>query len=384
MLFKEIIGQEKLKKRLIQTVKEGRISHAQLFLGKSGFGTLPLAIAYIQYINCTNKQEEDSCGICNSCLKLNKLSHPDVHFSFPVSTNSRVKTKPLSDDFIQSWREINLETPYFNLNDWHRKIDIEQKQSLINVHESQELIKKLNLKPYEAEFKVLLVWKPEHLNIQASNKLLKLIEEPTGKTIIILIAEEEEALLKTITSRTQLIRVPLIEKKALSRFLIEKNAVDPDKAQQLVALAEGDAILMKAKMNYSEEQDIFFQLFVSWMRACYEANIEKMHAWVEQISERKVGRERQKRFLEYALEVMREGVIRNYVGQDLQRFEGSEGKFMLKFAPFVHENNVFGIMELLNEAHHNISRNAYAKILFMDMSMKFANLLRVKKRTFVS
>ena len=131
MLFKDIVGQEKLKKRLIQTVNEGRISHAQLFLGKSGFGTLPLAIAYVQFINCTDKQKEDSCGKCNSCLKLNKLSHPDVHFSFPVSTNSRVKTKPLSDDFLTSWREINLETPYFGLNDWHRKIDIEQKQSLI-------------------------------------------------------------------------------------------------------------------------------------------------------------------------------------------------------------------------------------------------------------
>lgn len=384
MLFKDIIGQEKLKKRLIQTVNEGRISHAQLFLGKSGFGTLPLAIAYIQYVNCTNKGERDSCGTCNSCLKLNKLSHPDVHFSFPVSTNSRVKTKPLSDDFLQSWREINLDSPYFDLNDWHRKIEIEQKQSLINVHESQEIIKKLSLKPYEAEFKALLVWKPEHLNTQASNKLLKLIEEPTGKTIIILIAEEEEALLKTITSRTQLIRVPLIEKNALSEHLMQEEGLNAVKAQQMAALAEGDAILLKTKINHSEEQDVFFQLFVSWMRACYEANIVKMHTWVEQISERKVGREKQKRFLEYALEVMREGLIRNYVGQELQRFEGAEGNFMLKFAPFVHENNVFGIMELLNEAHHNISRNAYAKILFMDMSMKFANLLRVKKRTFVS
>jgi len=383
MLFKEVVGQQKLKKKLIQTVKEGRVSHAQLFIGKSGFGTLPLAIAYVQYINCSNKEEFDSCGTCNSCLKINKLSHPDIHFSFPVSTNTRVKTKPISNDFLQDWRELNTEDPYFDLSDWHQKINIEQKQSLINVHESHEVIKKLSLKPYESEYKILLVWKAENLNVQASNKLLKLIEEPTGKTIIILIAEEGDSLLKTITSRTQLIRVPPIQKKDLTEILVQKEQIDETTAIQAVAFAEGDLLVARDKIHHSEEQEFFFKLFVSWMRACYEANVEKMNTWVEQISDRKVGREKQKRFLEYALEVMREGMIRNYAGSDLQRFEGGEGNFMLKFAPFVHENNIFGIMELLNEAHYHISRNAYAKILFMDMSMKFANLLRVKKRTFV-
>jgi len=384
MHFKDIVGQQNLKNRLIQTVNDGRISHAQLFVGKSGYGPLPLAIAYVQFIACKNKQEADSCGTCSSCIKFNKLVHPDLHFSFPVSTVGVVKTKPVSDDFIKEWRALNIEKHYFDLEEWHKRIGIEQKQSLINVHESQAIIKKLNLKAFEAEFKFLLIWMPENLNPQASNKLLKLIEEPVGKTIVILIAEDEEALLKTITSRTQMIRVPPVELSEVKKYLIQKEPIDGERAQQIAALAEGDILRAEEKLHFSEEAEMYFELFVIWMRACYEANIEKMHAWVERVSEKKFGRERQKQFLEYALEVMREGMILNYAGTSLQRFDGAEGKFLKKFAPFVHENNVFGIMEILNDAHYHVSRNAYAKILFMDMSMKFANLLRVKKRTFVS
>jgi DNA polymerase-3 subunit delta' len=384
MHFKDIVGQSKLKSRLIQTVQEGRISHAQLFVGKSGFGPLPLAIAYVQFIACKNKQETDSCGTCPSCIKFNKLVHPDLHFSFPVNTNSEIKTKPVSDDFLLQWRELNLRKPYFDLEEWHKTIGIELKQSLISVNESHAVIKKLSLKAFESEFKFLLIWKPENLNSQASNKLLKLIEEPTGKAIIILIAEDEEALLRTITSRTQLIRVPPVELSEVKKYLLNKEPIGEERAQQIAALAEGDILHADEKLHFSEDAEMYFELFVTWMRACYEANIDKMHAWVEQVSEKRFGRERQKQFLEYALEVMREGMIRNYAGTTLQRFDGAEGNFLKKFAPFVHENNVFGIMEILNDAHYHVSRNAYAKILFMDMSMKFANLLRVKKRTFVS
>ena len=242
----------------------------------------------------------------------------------------------------------------------------------------------MTLKPYEAEFKILIIWKPERMNTEASNKLLKLIEEPVGKSLIILVAEEEEMLLKTITSRTQKVAFPYIEELVLTKALQDKFKIEAEKAKQLAALAEGDFLTAKALVHHNEEQEWFFEMFKDWMRGCYEANVDKMNAWVEKMSDRKNGRERQKRFLEYALEVMREGLMKNYIGQKLQRFQGEEAKFLIKFAPFVHENNIFGIMELLNEAHHDIGRNAYAKILFMDMSMRFANLLRVKKRTFVS
>ncbi len=385
MLFKDIIGQRELKKKLIHTVNQGRISHAQLFLGKTGYGALPLALAYAQYIQCSNRQNGDSCGQCSSCLKINKVAHPDLHFSFPVNTNNQIKTKPKSDDFIKDWREIIIKNEgYFDLKDWHKSIGIEMKQSLINVGESQEIIKKLSLKPYEAEYKILIMWMPEFMNVQASNKLLKLIEEPTPKTVLILVAQEEEELLKTITSRTQLIRVPPIQKQAIEDHLKEELNQSEDVALKASAFAEGDFLLALDKVNKSEEDELFFEYFKEWMRSCHAANIDKMYAWVEEMSSRSVGREKQKRFLEYALEIMREGLLRNYMNGQLNRFEGAEGQFMIKFAPFVHENNVFGIIEILTDAHYHISRNAYAKILFMDMSMKFANLLRVKKRTFVS
>lgn len=379
MQFSEIIGQEALKTRLIKTVKEGRISHAQLFLGSSGYGALPLAIAYAQFINCTNKQADDSCGQCNSCLKISKLAHPDLHFAFPVAG----KDKPISDQFLTAWREIVLENPYFGIDEWHQKIEIENKQSEIRVNESQSIIKKLSLKAYESEFKIMLIWKAESLNTEASNKLLKLIEEPTDKTIILLVVEDEELLLPTISSRTQLVRIPPIKTASLTTHLVEQLGVNEAVAKQSASLAEGNLTTALEKINQTEEDSYFFELFKRWMRACYEANIDKMNQWVEEISSRTIGREQQKRFLSYALEIMREGLIRNYASSELNRFDGELSSFMKNFAPFVHENNIFGIVELLNEAHFHISRNAYPKILFMDMSMKFANLLRVKKRTFV-
>jgi len=379
MLFKDIVGQEVLKGRLIQSALAGRISHAQLFLGQSGYGALPLALAYVQFINCSNKLADDSCGSCKSCLKISKLAHPDLHFAFPVNTNKEVTKNPSSDLFIQQWREINADHPYFNLDDWHQKIAIETKQSIINVAESQEMIKKLSLKPYEAEYKFLLIWKAEQLNVQAANKLLKLIEEPTDKTIILLVAEEEEQMLKTIISRTQLIRVPPVKKEAIAEYLMQTAGVEVSLATEHASFAEGNVATALARLNQQEEVDYFFNLFKRWMRGCYEANIEKMYAWVEEVSARTIGREKQKRFLEFALEIMREGLMRNYVGTHLQRFDGEINSFMKNFAPFVHHSNVVAIMELLNLAHRDIGRNAYAKITFMDMSMKFANLLRVKK-----
>lgn len=379
MQFSEIIGQEALKTRLIKTVKEGRISHAQLFLGSSGYGALPLAIAYAQFINCTNKQADDSCGQCTSCLKISKLAHPDLHFAFPIAG----KDKPISDQFLTAWREIVLENPYFGIDEWHQKIEIENKQSEIRVNESQSIIKKLSLKAYESEFKIMLIWKAESLNTEASNKLLKLIEEPTDKTIILLVVEDEELLLPTISSRTQLVRIPPIKTASLTTHLVEQLGVNESVAKQSASLAEGNLTTALEKINQTEEDSYFFELFKRWMRACYEANIDKMNQWVEEISSRTIGREQQKRFLSYALEIMREGLIRNYASSELNRFDGELSSFMKNFAPFVHENNIFGIVELLNEAHFHISRNAYPKILFMDMSMKFANLLRVKKRTFV-
>lgn len=384
MQFKEIVGQEFLKNKLIGTVRDQRISHAQLFLGKLGYGSLPLALAYAQYINCLDPQEKDSCGTCSSCIKINNLAHPDLHFSFPVSTNKSITKNPACNDFAKEWREISLDNPYFDLHQWQEKIDIDNKQSIINVNESQEIIKKLSLKSYEGKYKILIIWKAELLNNQAANKLLKIIEEPTAKTILLLLAEEEEKLLKTITSRTQLIKITAIESSKIESALIQRYATNQKKATNVALLSEGDWINAVQRIEKADEDELFFDLFKKWMRACYEADVVKIIGWVEEISTKEMGRENQKRFLEFAIELMREATMKNYTKGLLSRLGGKEEKFLANFSPFIHENNLIQIVEVLNEAHYHISRNAYAKILFTDVSMKFANLLRVKKRTFAS
>lgn len=387
MLFKDIVGQESLKERLIQLVNKGRISHAQLFLGKMGYGSLPLAIAYCQYISCNNRQANDSCGTCSSCLKFNKLSHPDLHFSFPYNKNEKTKEKLealTADHFIASWRELFQEKPYFNIDDWHRKIEIDQKQSVITVHESKSIAKKLSLKSYESAYKFLILWMPEKMRIDAANKLLKLIEEPEEKTILLLVSQDSEALLNTITSRTQNVRIPPIDSASIKNYLIKEENLNEQQAEKYANLAEGNLSKAVDLIKRSEEDELFFELFKQWMRACYKADIHAMSTWVEDASRSPMGRESRKRFLIYALEVMREGILINYTEGKLQRMLGAEQAFMQNFAPFVHSENIVEITKVLNDAHYHISRNAYPKIVFMDMSMKFANLLRVKKRTFVS
>lgn len=376
MQFKDVIGQKDTINRLVDAVNRGRISHAQLFSGNYGYGTFPLVMAYIQYICCPNKQNNDSCGTCNSCRKIEKLAHPDLHFSFPVATNDKVKTKPNSELFLDDWRKICQESMYFDKDDWMRFLNTENKQGLINVDESQRVLKKLSLKAYEAEFKFLVIWGAEKLNNQASNKLLKLIEEPQAKTVIILISDQPNILLQTIRSRTQMVRVPPIPTedliKALSPF------ANSDQVITAAQNSRGDFIDAKRKVNAQEESKEFFDWFKVWMRSCYKADIQAMHKWVEEISQSSVGREKRKRFLKFALDLMREALVLNYTNNQLSSFGSIEKEFIGKFQPFVHQNNVIEMSGILNDAFRDISRNAYAKIVFMDLSMKFANLLHTK------
>ena len=383
MRFKDVVGQEKIKKKLIESYRLNRLSHAQLFSGDLGFGALPLALAFIQIIACLDKEDDDSCGKCTSCLKMNKIAHPDLHFSFPVNSASDSKKK-LSDDFLAEWREMLLDNPYFELKDWQQKIEVIKKQCIINVAESQNVISKLNLKSFESEYKFLLIWKAEKLNIDAANKLLKLIEEPTDKTLIFLIAENSEDLIKTIRSRTQIIQLSGIERDLIANYLQHKLKLEPKLSIQLGSLSNGSITKAIERLQNKEEQQLFFNWFKAWMRNCYQADVEKMVRWVDELSLVSHGRLKQMRFLEYCLGMVREGMLLQYGGQPLLQFQGEEELFIKKFAPFVHENNLIQMMELINEAHTHISRNAYAKVVFMDMSMRFANLLHFKKRKFVN
>lgn len=380
MLFKEFLGQEKLKELLMQSVREQRVPHAQLFLGSKGSGNLGLALAFAQYVACTNKLEQDSCGVCPSCVKHQKFTHPDLHFVFPVATTASVKTKPVSKNFLAEWRALLNDNVYFSLFDWLKHIGVENKQGIISVEESAHIVKDLSLKPYESDTKIMLIWMPEKMNIQAANKLLKIIEEPPHKTLFLLVAESAENMLATVLSRTQLVKLPRYSEAEVSNYLITRGT-EQGKAQMISALVEGNINEALQLAEHAEDAEENSLRFVQWMRLCFSAlqvkDIDKLVQWSEAMA--KVGRENQKSFLLYASNVMRDALLKNYGVDAMMKMNvGGQNFTMDKFAPFIHAENCMEIMEELNMAQLHIERNANPKILFLDTSFKIARLLHKK------
>lgn len=376
MKFSDIIGHTKIKKLLIQTVNEGRISHAQLFLGHDGNGNLPLAIAYAQFISCTNRQANDSCGKCSSCIKYNKLTHPDLHFVFPVNTNNEIKKNPTSDKFLTTWRAVLLNDYYLTYEKWQDALEIEKKQLIIASDESIEIVKKLSLKSYESEYKVMIIWWPEKLNISSANKLLKIIEEPPAKTLFLLVAQDAEQIIPTILSRTQLIKINTLAEDELANGLVEKFNVSNEKAKNISIASDGNINRAIKLLNEHPEQDIYFELFTTWMRLVFKADIKSLLSWVDQVAI--LGREKQKLLLSYGLRIFRESLILHYGDKSLQRIYPNESGFLLKFYSFINGANCIQIIELFNKYHYHIERNANPKILFADLSFKIIPLLRKK------
>lgn len=380
MYFKEVLGQEKLKKLLMQSIREGTVPHAQLFLGPKGSANLALALAFAQYVACKNKQQDDACGSCTSCVKHLKFVHPDLHFVFPVATTSNVKTKPVSKNFLSEWRSLLDENPYFSLLDWLKLIGVENKQGLISVEESVHVLKDLSLKPYESETRIMLIWMPEKMNIQAANKLLKIIEEPPQKTLFLLVTESTENMLATVLSRTQLLKVPRHSDEEVLNYLMNRG-VEQVRAKMISNLVDGNinkALQLAEHMEDSEQNALNF---VQWMRLCFSAlqvkDIDKLVQWSEIMA--KAGRENQKSFLLFASNVMRDALLKNYGVEKMMKMNVSGHNFtMEKFAPFIHAENCMEIISELNTAQLHIERNANPKILFLDTSFKIARLLHKK------
>ncbi len=376
MLLKDVIGQQKAKEQLLDTVRQDRISHAQLFLGAEGSGNLPLAIAYAQYVSCENRQETDSCGKCPSCVKYSKLAHPDLHFVFPVATTPSVKSKPVSDNFLTLWRDKLLENPYFNLNQWLEHIGVENKQGLIGSDEAAEIIKKLNLKTYEAEYKVMIIWMPEKMNAASANKLLKMIEEPPKKTLFLLVAENAEMIINTILSRTQLVKVPKIDRESLQTTISERFGIAGDNLLAAVRLSNGNYIKALEAVERSASGKEFFDTFTNWMRTCYSGKVLEISKLIDSMTQ--WGRERQKSFLNYAMGMVRENFVMNLSdeGNSLNYMNSDENMFSERFHRFINERNIFQINAELELAYKHIERNASDKIVLLDLSLKLINLLR--------
>ena len=381
MLFNDILGLSHIKKHLATSATAGRIPHAQLFVGPEGSGTLPMALAYIQYIVCGNVDGENTEGNLDCNLKFNSLSHPDMHFAFPVANSTKVKSHAVSNNYMQEWRTFIKEQPYGNLFDWYRLIGIEKKQGQIGVDEAQDIVKKLALKSYEGGYKVMLIWMAEKMNTAAANKLLKLIEEPPEKTIFILITEDEEQIIQTIRSRCQTLHFPPLAEDDITTALIKKGIVR-EEAQRIAHEANGNFNKAVDLMNADSEDLIFEKWFVQWVRSAFKAKgnktaIHELILWSEEVA--KTGRETQKKFLLYCLAVMRQALLINFNTSELAYMKIHIDGFKLeKFAPFIHENNILPIVDELENAIYHIERNGNSKIILTDLSIKLTRLLHKK------
>lgn len=372
MYFKDIIGQETVKQRLRLEVREGRVPHAQLFAGPEGTGALPLAIAYARFLLCTRRGEEDACGTCPSCVKLNKLAHPDLHFVFPV-----VKRKgggdTVSDDYIREWRELAISTPYFGMNHWLDAMRAENQQAQIFVKESDELVRKLSLKSSEGGYKVVIIWLPEKMKVECANKLLKLLEEPPAQTVFLLVSEEPDRILPTILSRTQRINVPRLEDAEIAEALKVRFGLQDTDAAETARLAEGSYLQALEIIHLSEDTQLFFGLFVSLMRLAYQRKVKEMREWSDTVAA--MGRERQKDFLTYCQRMVRESFVSNFHRKEMNYMNREEENFTIRFAPFINERNVMGITDELAEAQTHIEQNVNPRMVFFDFALKMIVLL---------
>ncbi len=374
MFFSDIIGQEGIKNKLRASLKLKRIPHAQMIYGPQGTGNLPLAIAYAQYIACIGEKDDDSCGICPSCQKFTKLIHPDLHFAFPVNTTNKISKDPTSDDFITEWREFVLSNPYFSPTNWYNYIGIQNKQGLINKKEADLIIHKLNLRPFESEFKFMIIWLPEKMNLSAANHLLKLIEEPPLNTFFILVSDDPGQVLLTIASRTQPVKLSSIDEKSLTLVLEEKNNLFSTEIKNIVRLANGNYIKALEIINTTEEQDFNFEKFIGIMRFCWSREYISINEWVEEMAG--LGRERLKTFFDYASRLIRENFISNTGLPELIYLTDKEEDFTKKFHPYINGRNITKLYTEINKASADIERNGYAKIILFDFSLQVMKLIR--------
>ena len=381
MRFCEIIGQDEVKKQLRQAVREGRIAHAQLFTGISGVGKLGLALAYAQYIACPNRTEVDSCGVCPSCLQYQKLQHPDLHFAFPIVKGDE---GDVCDDFVEKFRNLILENRYFDLEDWYRSMGVETKQGMIYEKESSEILRKLSLKSFGDGYKVMLIWQPEKMNATCANKLLKLLEEPPTQTLFLLVSEHPELLLSTILSRVQEVRVPRLSEETIASGLCgEYSWLSGEDAKAIAHMANGSYLTALKTMNESEDNQGYFDDFVALMRNAWLVGqkkdysaLLKLRQWSLDMADSKVGREKQKAFLQYAQRQIRENYIYNFGCAEMNYQTEKERQFSTRFAPFIHEGNVARMMEELSKAEQQIGQNGNAKIIFFDLCLQMIVLVK--------
>ena len=375
MNFAQIPGQKEIKGKLLRSVKEERVSHAQLFAGPEGCGSMALALAYARYISCENRSDIDSCGNCKSCVKYEKLIHPDLHFVFPVIKGKKV-TDPVSDNYLGEWREFVKRSPYFTLNNWMDSIEVGNAQGMIFASEASEIIKKLSLKTFESDFKIMIIWLPEKMHQATANKLLKMIEEPPEKTLFLLVSEEPDKVIPTILSRCQLVKIPSFSSSDIEKYLINRFNIATDKAADISRVSNGN-ITRAIELCENEDSSLTnLERFKSLMRFAWKRDIISLINWSEEMAS--TGREAQKNFISFSLRLLRENLM---LSLDQHRnglvfLTGDEADFSGKFHLSVNQNNIYPLNEELNLVYSHIESNGNAKIIFLDLALKVTRLIR--------
>ena len=376
MLWDNIVGQTELIDQLKATIKDGRISHAQLFIAPEGVGALPLAIAYAQHILCP-----DSTASCTQ--KVVHLQHPDLHFSYPYNKVSASDGQhPVATKYIGLWRNFVLENSYGNYSDWMKFLGIEKKQGIINVHEANDIIKRLTLNSYEGGYKVMIIWHADLMNEDAANKLLKVIEEPPQRTIFILIAEKQDAILPTILSRCQVVNIPHLTDAAVEKYLVEQENIPRELAKQFAFMAQGN--LRVAKQLATEDHSLYDTYFVSMVRLAFLAKkklsaLREIILWANEIS--LWSRDEQKNFLIHSSEIYRQALLKNYQADEISYLQVKSDSFKWAgFFPYINSRNIEDILTELNEAAYHIERNGNAKIIFFDMAVKLTRFIHRVER----
>lgn len=378
MQFKEVIGQQSVKERLTQSVDRGRISHAQLFVGDQGVGALPMAIAYAQYVNCPNRAQGDSCGVCPSCHQIAQLAHPDLHCVFPVNTpkGKSSSEKPISNHFMTQWREtVRQGGGYFNEQQWYEAIEIDNKQGNISTFEADEIIRSLSFKAFESEYKIVLIWLCERMNTQAANKLLKILEEPWDKTLFLLVSEAPDRLLPTILSRTQVVQVPAITLEEMERYLVQVKGVDTEQAQRIARLSRGSILEAERCLREvaSGEGDELFGLFVQLMRLSYEDRHLELLEWADTVCA--LGREEQKRLMINSIRLLRDSYMLTAGVPEISFLFGKEHDFCKRFAPFVNNKNIEALVAEMELVIRQIGQNGSAKVIFPHFALTVSKLI---------
>lgn len=375
--FSEVIGQTAAKQRLRTAYREGRIAHALLFAGAEGSGIFPLALAFAQYISCPNKTDEDSCGECSTCKKIDHLQFADMHFSFPFFNLPPSTRKTTCDDHLSNWRDHMLANPYSSNDQWRDQITKagENKTFHISVYEAANVVNKLSLKSYEGGYKFHIIWMAQYLKTDTANKLLKIIEEPPENTIFILLASSVEDILPTILSRVQRINIPKITDDEMTLALVNMGHT-PVEASSLAHFTDGNWNKVQLLLNENDPNAFFAEQFQAWMRHCYKKSVKEIIDWANKMHE--LSRDNQTTFLTYALDQIRQNLMLNYTGNQMTRMNNSEQKFASNFSPFINHHNAEDLLEAVTDAHRDITRNAYAKLILTDLSFKLHYMLTRK------